>query len=121
MVEAEAPNTRLNASENSSLNASTQTRGATCPHCGATDTCTPALQLRSSFSLGAFLMAGIFGVIFRNSSRPRRLRCAHCETVFSVRTPGSKLSLVVFWLLVAPGFLFVAWVLYALTRLVLSR
>jgi hypothetical protein len=85
----------------------------TCPKCGAPDSYTQAIELRSSFNVGVFLLGGIWAIIFRNAGRPRRVRCSQCEEVFSIRTPASKVSLAVFWLLVAPGVLGIAILLVA--------
>lgn len=87
-----------------------------CPKCGAPDSYTQAIELRSSFNLGVFLLGGIWAVIFRNAGRPKRVRCRQCEQVFSIRTPASRVSLAVFWLLVAPGILVIAILLLALAR-----
>lgn len=86
----------------------------TCPKCGAQDNYTEAMQLRSSFSLGAFLLGGIFAVMFRNTGKPTRVRCNQCETLFSIPTPGAKFSQLGFWLLMIPGILLLVLVIYAI-------
>ena len=74
----------------------------TCPQCGAADDFSPVLEMRSSFSLLAFLSGGLIAVLFRNAGRPRRVRCNKCEARFYVSSPLSKISRVIFWLLVTP-------------------
>jgi hypothetical protein len=88
----------------------------TCPKCGTSDSYTQAIELRSSFNLGVFLLGGIWAVIFRNAGRPRRVRCSQCEELFNIRTPASKASLAVFWLLVAPGIFVIAVFLLTFVR-----
>jgi hypothetical protein len=73
-----------------------------CPHCGAADNYVSAVELRGSFSWLAFLAGGLLAVLFRNTGRERRVRCNQCDALFSVRTPFSKVSRVIFWLLVCP-------------------
>jgi len=75
----------------------------TCPQCGAVDDFTPVVELRSSFSLPVFLFGGLIAVLFRNAGRPRRVRCNKCEARFYVSSPLSKISRVIFWLLVTPS------------------
>ena len=82
-----------------------QVKGAACPKCGARDNYTKAVKLRSSFSLGTFLLGGIFAVIFFNAGQPRRVRCNQCDTFFNIRTRAGKVSLAIFWLLIAPAIL----------------
>jgi len=88
-----------------SLDGPTESRQATgvlCPACGASDGYTPTVELRGSFSVPVFLAGGLLAVLFRNAGRSRRVRCNKCEAVFSVRTPLSKVSLVIFCLLICP-------------------
>lgn len=75
----------------------------TCPQCGAADDFSQAIELRSSFSLPAFVFGGLIGVVFLNTGRPRRVRCNQCDTRFHISTPLSKVSRVIFWLLVSPS------------------
>jgi hypothetical protein len=75
---------------------------ATCPQCGAADDFTPVLDPHSPFSLLPFLAGGLLAVIFRNAGRPKRVRCNKCEARFYVSSPLSKISRVIFWLLVTP-------------------
>ena len=96
-----------------------QTPGVTCPNCGARDNYTKAVELRSSFNLGTFLLGGIFAVMFRNASQPRRVRCNQCDTFFSIRTRAGNVSRAVFWLLVAPAILSVCAAIYIVIRTVL--
>jgi len=74
----------------------------TCPQCGAADDFTRLVELRSSFSLPAFLFGGLIAVLFRNAGKARRVRCNKCESRFYVSSPLSKISRVIFWLLVTP-------------------
>src|SRR5437868_3195288 len=66
-----------------------------CPACGATDDYAPGVDLRSSFSWLVFLAGGILAVVFRNAGRRRRVRCNKCGALFYIRTPLSKVSLVI--------------------------
>lgn len=75
---------------------------ATCPQCGTADDFTPVIDFRSSFSLPAFLFGGLLAVLFRNAGKARPVRCNQCETRFYVSSLFSKISRVIFWLLVAP-------------------
>jgi hypothetical protein len=74
-----------------------------CPQCGATDDFTHLVEVHSSFSLPAFLFGGLLAVIFRNAGRPRRVKCNKCNSRFYVSSPLSKVSRVIFWLLVTPS------------------
>jgi len=74
-----------------------------CPACGASDGYTPTGELRGSFSWPVFLAGGFLAVLFRNAGRSRRVRCNKCEEVFNIRPPLSKVSLVIFWLLIGPS------------------
>jgi hypothetical protein len=74
----------------------------TCPQCGAADDFTQVIDTRGSFSLPAFLFGGLIAVIFRNAGKARRVRCNKCEARFYVSSPLSKISRVIFWLLVTP-------------------
>ena len=85
-----------------------------CPACGAADDYTSTVELRPSFSWAAFLAGGIFAVLFRNASRRRKVRCNQCEALFDIRTPLSKVSLIVFWLLVGPTIVVLVILLVAL-------
>lgn len=76
-----------------------------CPQCGAADDFTPVPEVRSSFSLPVLLLGGLIAVVFRNAGRPRRVRCNKCEARFYVSSTFSKISRVIFWLLVAPSIL----------------
>jgi hypothetical protein len=74
---------------------------------------TLALALRDSFSWLVFLAGGFVAVLFHNASRERRVQCNGCGHFFGIRTPMSKLSLVVFWFLIAPAVVLLAYVLVA--------
>jgi hypothetical protein len=83
-----------------------------CPHCGTLAGYKPAIKLKQSFSLIAFLTGGIWGVILLNSARAKRVKCNACERIFTVRPPSSKiLLLLLLWLLLAPGFIVIAFYL----------
>ncbi len=73
-----------------------------CPACGALDDYKPAVDLCGSFNLLVFLSGGLLGVLFYNAGRPRRVQCNKCGALFNLRTPLSRFSRVIFWLLVAP-------------------
>jgi len=45
-----------------------------CPECGAGGDFKPAVELRGSFSLLAFLAGGLIAVLFRNAGRERRVQ-----------------------------------------------
>jgi hypothetical protein len=75
----------------------------TCPACGVADDFTFTVEPRGSFSLPAFLAGGILAVIFRNFAHGRRVRCNKCEARFYYRSPLSKVSRVIFWILVTPA------------------
>ncbi len=86
-----------------------------CPHCGAPDDSKPAMALRGSFSWLFFLLGGILAVVLRNAGRARRVHCNSCGAFFSVRTPMSRVSIVLLWLLVwVPLLLILLWLLVAL-------
>jgi hypothetical protein len=76
--------------------------GVACPACGATDDYKPAIELRGSFSLPVFLAGGILAILFRNAGRGRKVSCNKCAAQFYIRSPLSKISRVIFWLLVGP-------------------
>jgi len=92
-----------------------------CPQCGAADDFTPVLPLRSSFSLPVFLFGGLIAVLFRNAGRPRRVRCNKCETLFYVSSPLSKISRMIFWLLVTPSIVVLIIVLIMIIRSLFSH
>jgi hypothetical protein len=76
-----------------------------CPVCGAFAGHKPAIKLGQSFSVMAFLAGGIFAVLLLNAGREKRVQCNACGAIFSIRPTASKISLLLFWLLVAPGVL----------------
>lgn len=94
---------------------------ARCPKCGAVDDYAPAVDLRGSFSWLVFFAGGILAVLFRNAGRQRRVRCKHCDALFSVPAPFSKLSWVIFWLLVCPTIILLVICLLALLHAVFSH
>ncbi len=95
-------------------------RAGVCPACGARDDYRPALRLRSPFSLLVFLAGRLLAVLFYNASRAKRVQCNRCGALFSVRTPWAKLSLGLFWLLLAPAFLATIFLLFYLVRSLFS-
>ena len=92
-----------------------------CPACGVPDGCQPAAELRGSFSLLAFLAGGLFAVLFHNASRPRKMQCNKCGSFFSIRTPFSKVSRAIFWLLVAPTVIGIIILLLRLLNILFTR
>jgi hypothetical protein len=86
--------------------------GPACPACGGQDY-KEALALRSSFSWLVIFAGGFLAVLFHNASREERVQCNACGHFFGIRTPMSRLSLIVFWFLIAPTVLFLACVLVA--------
>ena len=86
------------------------------PQCGAADDFTPVLEVHSSFSLSAFLFGGLYAVLFWNAGRPRRVRCNKCEARFYVSSPLSKISRVIFWLLVTPSIILLIIALITIIR-----
>jgi uncharacterized Zn-finger protein len=84
-----------------------------CPQCGAADDYTVTVQPHRAFSWGIFFLGGLLAVMFRNGGRRRRVRCNQCDARFSIRTPLSRISLVIFWLLVGPTIIYLALLLIA--------
>lgn len=74
-----------------------------CPKCGAADDFKPTVELRRSFTWWVFLTGGLEAIVFRNAGREKSVACNQCGTLFKIRTPLSRLSRVIFWLLVLPG------------------
>jgi hypothetical protein len=72
-----------------------------CPQCGATNDYTQMVELRGSFSWPIFFTGGLLAIIFRNAGRSRKVRCNKCDAAFFISTPLSKVSLVIFWLLMS--------------------
>jgi hypothetical protein len=92
-----------------------------CPQCGATDEFTPVIDARGSFSLPAFLFGGLIAVMFRNAGKSRRVRCNKCETRFYISSPLSKISRVIFWLLVSPAIFLLSLTLIAIIHALFSH
>lgn len=109
--------------ETNNLTASVQPARQTnpCPACGAFDGYKPVAELRGSFSLIIFLIGGLLAVIFRNAGRPRRVQCNTCGALFNIHTPATKVSRVIFWLLVAPAVLALVILLLHLLFIVSGR
>ena len=59
--------------------------------------------MRGSFSWVVFVLGGFIAVLFHNASRERRVQCNPCRAIFGIRSPLSKVSVVIFWLLIIPG------------------
>jgi len=97
--------------DGNTLNSTTESQSAVsgaplasviCPACGTLDDFTRTIELRGSFSWAVFFFGGIFAVLFRNAGRKRKVRCNKCETLFDIRSPLARVSLVIFWLLICP-------------------
>src|SRR6266498_3044419 len=88
----------------------TQAAGV-CPTCGVRDDYKAGIALRGSFSWFIFFLGGFIAVLFHNASRQRRVQCNACGAFFGIRTPLSKLSLFIFWLLIAPTIVVLVFVL----------
>jgi uncharacterized Zn-finger protein len=73
-----------------------------CPACGALTGHKPILKLGSSFSWTALFGGGILAVMLLNAGRAKKVQCNACGSVFKIRPPLSVISLMLFWLLVAP-------------------
>ena len=82
-----------------------------CPACGASDNYKAALALHGSFNWAVYFFGGFLAVLFQNASREKRVQCNGCGEFFGVRSRMSKVSLVLFWLLVAPTLLILLFVL----------
>lgn len=82
-----------------------------CPACGVADNYKAAIALRGSFNWAVYFLGGFLGVIFHNASHQKRVQCNACGEFFGIRSPMSKISLVIFWLLVAPSVLVLLFVL----------
>ena len=83
-----------------------------CPACGAQDDYKTGVALRGSFSWLVFFLGGFIAVLFHNASRQRRVQCNACGEFFDIRTALSNTSLVLFWLLIAPTIIVLAYVLF---------
>lgn len=68
-----------------------------CPSCGTADDYSPAVELRGSFSVPLFLLGGIFTVMLRNASRPKRVKCNKCGELFDIRPPVAMVWTFLFW------------------------
>ena len=82
-----------------------------CPACGAHDGYKTGVALRGSFSWLVFFLGGFIAVFFHNASRQQRVQCNACGAFFGIRTRLSRLSLVIFWLLIAPTIVVLVFVL----------
>lgn len=96
-------------------------RGVRCPACGAPDDYSRTVELRGSFSWPVFFAGGLLAVLFRNAGRRRKVRCNQCQAVFHVRTFLSKVSLVIFWLLICPAIVALITLLVTLVRSIFSH
>jgi hypothetical protein len=92
-----------------------------CPACGALDGYKPAVEVRGSFSLLVFLAGGLCAVLFHNAGRPKRVLCNKCGALFTIRTPLSRVSSVIFWVLVAPTIILLFFLLVALLYFYFAR
>jgi len=77
--------------------------GVACPACGAVDDYKAAIVLRGSFNWAVCFLGGLLGILFHNASRRQRVQCNACGEFFEVRSFMSKVSLLLFWLLMAPA------------------
>lgn len=96
-------------------------RKVNCPHCGSTDDYTFTVEARGSFNLPVFVLGGIFAVMFRNAGRARRVRCNKCDARFYVRSRLSQVSRILFWLLIAPGLVWLLIVVAGFIRMFFLR
>ena len=71
-----------------------------------------ASSLKSSFSIGWWLLGGFLLSILHGAGKPQRYFCQKCGEFFSTHTRGSKVALVLFILLA----LLSAWGLLSLFR-----
>lgn len=117
--DSEAVNDSVSRGEQSSITASSG--DMRCPICGATNDLMPAVELRSSFNWLIFLAGGLLAVICRNAGRKRKMRCNQCGAIFETRSSLSKLSLLIFWLLICPTVIFLICVLGALILALFSN
>jgi hypothetical protein len=92
-----------------------------CPACGAGDDYAPTVELRGSFSWLVFFAGGLFAVLLRNAGRRRKVRCNKCETLFDIRMPLSRVSLVLMWVLICPTITTLIILLVALLGRIFSR
>ncbi len=92
-----------------------------CPACGASGDFKPAVELRGSFNWLAFLAGGILAVMFRNAGRGKKVQCNKCETLFTISSPASKTSRVIFWLLVTPTIIILIVLLIDFIRSIFSH
>jgi DNA-directed RNA polymerase subunit RPC12/RpoP len=90
------------------------TAAVVCPKCGEQDNYKPAIPLRGSFSVPAYLIGGLLGLLFFNASRKRRVQCNVCDAFFDIRSPYARVALVVFWILVLPTLLVFALLLISM-------
>ncbi len=105
--------TTLPKVESNAIPAKVVIPGPACPACGCQNH-SEVLALRSSFSWLAFLAGGFIAVLFHNASRETRVQCSKCGHFFGIRSPMSKLSLIVFWFLIAPTIVAIACLLVAM-------
>jgi len=92
-----------------------------CPTCGATDDYTRTVELRGSFSWSIFFLGGIFAVMSRNAARTRKVRCNKCEVLFYIRPPLSRVSSIIFWLLICPTIIAFIILVIALLHILFSK
>ena len=88
-------------------------RGSVCPQCGEAEDFTHVMDFGGSFSLPAFLLGGLIGVMLRNAGKARAVCCNKCQTRFYLSTPFSKISRMMFWFLVTPTIIFLILALIA--------
>jgi hypothetical protein len=66
-----------------------------CPNCGAHAGYTTALRFGGRFNWLVFFLGGLLAVLVHNASRKERVQCNACGAFFGIRTPHSKVALVV--------------------------
>jgi hypothetical protein len=93
----------------------------TCPQCGAADDFTQVVDARGSLSLPAFLFGGLIAVFFRNAGKARRVRCNKCDARFYFSSPLSRISRVIFWVLVTPTVICLGIALIMMIRILFSH
>jgi len=60
------------------------------------------------------MLGGLIAVFFHNFGRARRVQCNACGTFFGMRTTLSKMSIAVFWLLIAPTIIVLMWIILSI-------
>src|SRR5256885_15514872 len=61
-----------------------------CPHCGKAGDYQPAVALKKSWSLVAFLLGGFILMMVHSLSRRQKVQCNQCSGFFYVHTVRSR-------------------------------